>query len=184
MGLSSTPWGDLTLCSYCFVDEIFCGHIYRKRWLRLVSVCFLLLLDWQSAQSAQWGWWTSPWTATPVLSGLEAVSRTDVFTSRKNNNVQIHKFCVRFEDLFCKFFLIAVAFLDAYTSSEIMFTWRKGPVASVECPKESMSLLQYDLVGQMLSSEIFKSNTGNCQLSHHCSHKDIITVVPEPKSWI
>ncbi|XP_078117586.1 gamma-aminobutyric acid receptor subunit alpha-6a [Sander vitreus] len=49
----------------------------------------------------------------------------------------------------------------AYTSSEILFTWRKGPVASVECPAESMSLLQYDLVGQTLSSEIFKSNTGH-----------------------
>uniref|UniRef100_A0A3Q1IXB4 Uncharacterized protein n=1 Tax=Anabas testudineus TaxID=64144 RepID=A0A3Q1IXB4_ANATE len=48
----------------------------------------------------------------------------------------------------------------AYTSSEIIFTWRKGPVASVECPKESISLLQYDLVGQTLSNEIFKSNTG------------------------
>uniref|UniRef100_A0A673BU79 Gamma-aminobutyric acid (GABA) A receptor, alpha 6a n=1 Tax=Sphaeramia orbicularis TaxID=375764 RepID=A0A673BU79_9TELE len=49
----------------------------------------------------------------------------------------------------------------AYTSSEIMFTWKKGPVASVDCPKESMSLLQYDLVGQTLSSEIFKANTGH-----------------------
>ncbi|XP_022607787.1 gamma-aminobutyric acid receptor subunit alpha-6-like [Seriola dumerili] len=49
----------------------------------------------------------------------------------------------------------------AYTSNEIMFTWRKGPIASVDCPKESMSLLQYDLVGQTLSSEIFKSNTGH-----------------------
>ncbi|XP_061755697.1 gamma-aminobutyric acid receptor subunit alpha-6a [Nerophis ophidion] len=49
----------------------------------------------------------------------------------------------------------------AYTSSEIIFTWRKGPVASVDCPKESMSLLQYDLVGQTLSSEVFKSNTGH-----------------------
>ncbi|XP_037316580.1 gamma-aminobutyric acid receptor subunit alpha-6a [Pungitius pungitius] len=49
----------------------------------------------------------------------------------------------------------------AYTSSEIIFTWRKGPVASVDCPAESMSLLQYDLVGQTLSSEIFKSNTGH-----------------------
>uniref|UniRef100_A0A665W550 Gamma-aminobutyric acid (GABA) A receptor, alpha 6a n=1 Tax=Echeneis naucrates TaxID=173247 RepID=A0A665W550_ECHNA len=49
----------------------------------------------------------------------------------------------------------------AYTSSEIKFTWKKGPIASVECPKESMSLLQYDLVGQTLSSEIFKSNTGH-----------------------
>lgn len=49
----------------------------------------------------------------------------------------------------------------AYTSSEIVFTWRKGLSASVDCPKESMSLLQYDLVGQTLSSEIFKSNTGH-----------------------
>ncbi|CAN9514897.1 unnamed protein product [Ophioblennius macclurei] len=49
----------------------------------------------------------------------------------------------------------------AYTSSEIMFTWRKGPIDSVDCPKESMSLLQYDLVGQTLSSEIFKANTGH-----------------------
>ncbi|KAK9517949.1 hypothetical protein VZT92_023281 [Zoarces viviparus] len=49
----------------------------------------------------------------------------------------------------------------AYTSSEIIFTWRKGPIASVDCPKESMSLLQYDLVGQTLSTEIFKSNTGH-----------------------
>uniref|UniRef100_A0AAZ1XVL8 Gamma-aminobutyric acid (GABA) A receptor, alpha 6a n=1 Tax=Oreochromis aureus TaxID=47969 RepID=A0AAZ1XVL8_OREAU len=49
----------------------------------------------------------------------------------------------------------------AYTSSEIIFTWRKGPINSVDCPKESMSLLQYDLVGQTLSSEIFKSNTGH-----------------------
>ncbi|CAL1613391.1 unnamed protein product [Knipowitschia caucasica] len=49
----------------------------------------------------------------------------------------------------------------AYTSSEIVFTWRKGLSASVDCPKESMSLLQYDLVEQTLSSEIFKSNTGH-----------------------
>lgn len=54
-----------------------------------------------------------------------------------------------------------LAFKDAYTSNEIMFTWRKGPVASVDCPKESISLLQYDLVGQTLSSQIFRSNTGN-----------------------
>lgn len=77
-------------------------------------------------------------------------------------------------------FPIVFAFLDAYTSSEIMFTWRKGPIASVDCPKESMSLLQYDLVGQTLSSEIFKSNTGNthCQLSHCSSYEDTVTAVP------
>lgn len=49
---------------------------------------------------------------------------------------------------------------DAYTSSEITFTWRKGLEASVDCPQESISLLQYDLVGQRLSMETFKSNTG------------------------
>uniref|UniRef100_A0A673YQM6 Gamma-aminobutyric acid type A receptor subunit alpha6a n=1 Tax=Salmo trutta TaxID=8032 RepID=A0A673YQM6_SALTR len=48
----------------------------------------------------------------------------------------------------------------AYTSSEITFTWRKGLEASVDCPQESISLLQYDLVGQRLSMETFKSNTG------------------------
>ncbi|CAB1324982.1 unnamed protein product [Coregonus sp. 'balchen'] len=49
----------------------------------------------------------------------------------------------------------------AYTSSEITFTWRKGLEASVDCPQESISLLQYDLVGQKLSTETFKSNTGD-----------------------
>ncbi|CAL8333525.1 gamma-aminobutyric acid receptor subunit alpha-6a isoform X1 [Gadus morhua] len=49
----------------------------------------------------------------------------------------------------------------AYTNREIVFTWRKGPIDSVDCPKESMSLLQYDLVGQSLSSTVFKSNTGH-----------------------
>uniref|UniRef100_M4A4A7 Gamma-aminobutyric acid type A receptor subunit alpha6a n=1 Tax=Xiphophorus maculatus TaxID=8083 RepID=M4A4A7_XIPMA len=48
----------------------------------------------------------------------------------------------------------------AYTNSEIIFTWRKGLAGSVECPKESISLLQYDLVGQILSSEIMRLNTG------------------------
>uniref|UniRef100_A0A3B5LKE0 Gamma-aminobutyric acid type A receptor subunit alpha6a n=1 Tax=Xiphophorus couchianus TaxID=32473 RepID=A0A3B5LKE0_9TELE len=42
-------------------------------------------------------------------------------------------------------------FGSAYTNSEIIFTWRKGLAGSVECPKESISLLQYDLVGQILS---------------------------------
>lgn len=75
-------------------------------------------------------------------------------------------------------FLTAFVLLDAYTSSEILFTWRKGLIASVDCPPESISLLQYDLVGQTLSSEIFKSNTGNarCQLSHCSPHVDLATV--------
>ncbi|XP_056372645.1 gamma-aminobutyric acid receptor subunit alpha-6 isoform X1 [Hyla sarda] len=48
----------------------------------------------------------------------------------------------------------------AYPKSEIMYTWKKGPLYSVEVPEESSSLLQYDLIGQTVSSETLKSNTG------------------------
>ncbi|KAG8579099.1 hypothetical protein GDO81_010715 [Engystomops pustulosus] len=48
----------------------------------------------------------------------------------------------------------------AYPKSEIIYTWKKGPLHSVEVPAESSSLLQYDLVGQTVSSETMKSNTG------------------------
>jgi len=44
--------------------------------------------------------------------------------------------------------------------SEIVYTWKKGPLFSVEVPQESSSLLQYDLIGQTVSSERLKSNTG------------------------
>ncbi|KAK7925828.1 hypothetical protein WMY93_008138 [Mugilogobius chulae] len=36
----------------------------------------------------------------------------------------------------------------------------EGPLSSVEVPQESSSLLQYDLIGQTVSSERLKSNTG------------------------
>lgn len=49
---------------------------------------------------------------------------------------------------------------DAYPKSEIIYTWKKGPLHSVEIPQESSSLLQYDLIGQTVSSETIKSNTG------------------------
>ncbi|XP_076843057.1 gamma-aminobutyric acid receptor subunit alpha-6 isoform X2 [Brachyhypopomus gauderio] len=48
----------------------------------------------------------------------------------------------------------------AYPMSEIMYVWKKGPLSSVEVPQESSSLLQYDLIGQTVSSERLKSNTG------------------------
>ncbi|XP_069825831.1 gamma-aminobutyric acid receptor subunit alpha-6 [Dendropsophus ebraccatus] len=48
----------------------------------------------------------------------------------------------------------------AYPKSEIIYTWKKGPLYSVEVPEESSSLLQYDLIGQTVSSETLKSNTG------------------------
>lgn len=50
--------------------------------------------------------------------------------------------------------------IDAYPMSEIVYTWKKGPLFSVEVPQESSSLLQYDLMGQTVSSERLKSNTG------------------------
>lgn len=80
--------------------------------------------------------------------------------------------------LMCIPLMFAAAFSVAYTSSEIMFTWRKGPVASVDCPKESISLLQYDLVGQSLSSEIFRSNTGN-GARRQSPGSDNIRVIPQ-----
>ncbi|XP_063303566.1 gamma-aminobutyric acid receptor subunit alpha-6 isoform X2 [Pelobates fuscus] len=48
----------------------------------------------------------------------------------------------------------------AYPKSEIIYTWKRGPLYSVEVPEESSSLLQYDLIGQTVSSETMKSNTG------------------------
>ncbi|XP_022361753.1 gamma-aminobutyric acid receptor subunit alpha-4 isoform X3 [Enhydra lutris kenyoni] len=48
----------------------------------------------------------------------------------------------------------------AYPKSEMIYTWTKGPEKSVEVPKESSSLVQYDLVGQTVSSETIKSITG------------------------
>uniref|UniRef100_A0A8C6SGW9 Gamma-aminobutyric acid (GABA) A receptor, alpha 6b n=1 Tax=Neogobius melanostomus TaxID=47308 RepID=A0A8C6SGW9_9GOBI len=50
--------------------------------------------------------------------------------------------------------------VNAYPMSEIVYTWKKGPLSSVEVPQESSSLLQYDLIGQTVSSERLKSNTG------------------------
>lgn len=54
---------------------------------------------------------------------------------------------------------------DAYPISEIVYTWKKGPLFSVEVPQESSSLLQYDLIGQTVSSERLKSNTGKYSIS-------------------
>uniref|UniRef100_A0A4W3I2W7 Gamma-aminobutyric acid type A receptor subunit alpha4 n=1 Tax=Callorhinchus milii TaxID=7868 RepID=A0A4W3I2W7_CALMI len=48
----------------------------------------------------------------------------------------------------------------AYPKSEMIYTWTKGPEKSVEVPKESSSLVQYDLVGQTVSSGTVKSITG------------------------
>ncbi|XP_074530578.1 gamma-aminobutyric acid receptor subunit alpha-4 [Halichoeres trimaculatus] len=48
----------------------------------------------------------------------------------------------------------------AYPMTEMIYTWTKGPKHSVEIPPESSSLVQYDLIGQTVSSETIKSITG------------------------
>ncbi|XP_062899276.1 gamma-aminobutyric acid receptor subunit alpha-4 [Mobula hypostoma] len=48
----------------------------------------------------------------------------------------------------------------AYPKSEMIYTWTKGPDKSVEVPEESSSLVQYDLVGQTVTSGTIKSITG------------------------
>ena len=54
---------------------------------------------------------------------------------------------------------------DAYPKTEMIYTWTKGPQHSVEVPPESSSLVQYDLIGQTVSSETIKSITGETHLS-------------------
>lgn len=49
---------------------------------------------------------------------------------------------------------------DAYPKTEMIYTWTKGPQHSVEVPPESSSLVQYDLIGQTVSSETIQSITG------------------------
>ncbi|XP_076142717.1 gamma-aminobutyric acid receptor subunit alpha-4 [Alosa pseudoharengus] len=48
----------------------------------------------------------------------------------------------------------------AYPKTEMIYTWTKGPENSVVVPPESSSLVQYDLIGQSVSSETVKSITG------------------------
>uniref|UniRef100_A0A3B4B4B8 Uncharacterized protein n=1 Tax=Periophthalmus magnuspinnatus TaxID=409849 RepID=A0A3B4B4B8_9GOBI len=48
----------------------------------------------------------------------------------------------------------------AYPKTEMVYTWTKGPSHSVEVPPESSSLVQYDLIGQTVSTETIKSITG------------------------
>lgn len=56
---------------------------------------------------------------------------------------------------------------DAYPKTEMIYTWTKGPEHSVEVPPESSSLVQYDLIGQTVSSEMIKSITGEICSSFH-----------------
>ncbi|ELW71611.1 Gamma-aminobutyric acid receptor subunit alpha-4 [Tupaia chinensis] len=63
-------------------------------------------------------------------------------------------------------------FKDAYPKSEMIYTWTKGPEKSVEVPKESSSLVQYDLIGQTVSSETIKSITDGKPFKKHKKESD------------
>lgn len=52
MALSSIPWGDLTLQRLFMRVLVFFTEIEGSD----VFLCVLLLSDWQSAQTARWGW--------------------------------------------------------------------------------------------------------------------------------
>lgn len=49
----------------------------------------------------------------------------------------------------------------------MIYKWTKEPQQSVEVPPESSSLVQYDLIGQTVSSETIKSITGETCLSSY-----------------
>lgn len=54
-----------------------CLHILQKEKVLPFILMVLLPPGWRSVQIAPWSWLTFPWTATPALSGSEAVSGTD-----------------------------------------------------------------------------------------------------------
>lgn len=67
---------------------------------------------------------------------------------------------------------------DAYPKTEMIYTWTKGPRHSVEVPPESSSLVQYDLIGQTVSSETIKSITGEAPSPSRCFE------LPAEFTWI
>lgn len=166
-GLSFTPWGDFSqwTCSFALCCFFFCFVFWSRSFLlntrpnqniyqRLIPApAFRLTISAECPMSLMD--FPMDGHSCPLRFGSCEYFRPTL----ASRNIQIHKYDQTLSMLMWYFLPV----LDAYTSSEIIFTWRKGPIASVDCPKESMSLLQYDLVGQTLSREIFKSNTGNAK---------------------
>lgn len=50
--------------------------------------------------------------------------------------------------------------IDAYTTTEVTYTWTKNASNSVVVEGESSRLNQYDLLGQTVGNETIKSSTG------------------------
>uniref|UniRef100_A0A4W3IU92 Gamma-aminobutyric acid type A receptor subunit alpha4 n=1 Tax=Callorhinchus milii TaxID=7868 RepID=A0A4W3IU92_CALMI len=61
---------------------------------------------------------------------------------------------------------------------EMIYTWTKGPEKSVEVPKESSSLVQYDLVGQTVSSGEYVVMTVHFHLKRKMGYFMIQTYIP------
>lgn len=55
---------------------------------------------------------------------------------------------------------VAYIHTDAYTTTEVTYTWTKNASNSVVVEGESSRLNQYDLLGQTVGNETIKSSTG------------------------
>lgn len=51
---------------------------------------------------------------------------------------------------------------DAYTKTEVIYTWTLGKDKSVEVAKGGSRLNQYDLLGHVVGTEMVRSSTGIC----------------------
>lgn len=51
---------------------------------------------------------------------------------------------------------------DAYTKTEVIYTWTQGKDKSVEVAKGGSRLNQYDLLGHVVGTEMVRSSTGIC----------------------
>lgn len=57
---------------------------------------------------------------------------------------------------------------DAYTKTEVIYTWTLGKDKSVEVAKGGSRLNQYDLLGHVVGTEMVRSSTGICETMMQC----------------
>lgn len=119
---------------------------------------------------------TSSWSQVSHMSCHIFLSQNDRYnqsmwgdTHAANIWIQIFSYCCSLKPAVSDSPSVGLCYLptDAYPKTEMIYTWTKGPQHSVEVPPESSSLVQYDLIGQTVSSETIKSITGETRLSSH-----------------
>ncbi len=70
---------------------------------------------------------------------------------------------LNFQTIICKVLIVAPTEIiptDAYTTTEVTYTWTKNASNSVVVEEESSRLNQYDLLGQTVGNETIRSSTG------------------------